>query len=144
MGRLVSQWANGYLEREGLARLTISILVITTAGCLAYTWGYAEGVHNTRTVLAASSKAATPLVLQQHSVVLQPPLPAADGSSGNGTVITAKKVHRRRPQKPATDMPVLPQGDAPASSASKQQQQQQQTQEPAASQGSTDAAAGGH
>lgn len=42
MGRLVSQWANGYLEREGLARLTISILVITTAGCLAYTWGYAE------------------------------------------------------------------------------------------------------
>jgi hypothetical protein len=42
MGRSVSQWANGYLEREGLARLTISILVITTAGCLAYTWGYAE------------------------------------------------------------------------------------------------------
>lgn len=33
---------NGCLEREGLARLTISILVITTAGCLAYTWGYAE------------------------------------------------------------------------------------------------------
>jgi hypothetical protein len=46
MGRSVSQWANGYLEREGLARLTISILVITTAGCLAYTWGYAEvGCH---------------------------------------------------------------------------------------------------
>lgn len=33
---------NGCLEREGLARLTISILIITTAGCLAYTWGYAE------------------------------------------------------------------------------------------------------
>ena len=38
----VSQWANGYLEKEGLARLTIAILVVTTAGCLAYTWGYAE------------------------------------------------------------------------------------------------------
>ncbi|WIA10472.1 hypothetical protein OEZ85_010663 [Tetradesmus obliquus] len=58
MGRLVSQWANGYLEREGLARLTISILVITTAGCLAYTWGYAEGVHNTRTRRRASSDSA--------------------------------------------------------------------------------------
>lgn len=42
MVRSMSQWMNNYLEREGIARLTISILVITTAGCLAYTWGYAE------------------------------------------------------------------------------------------------------
>jgi hypothetical protein len=31
-----------YVENEGLARLTITILAVTCIGCLAYTWGYAE------------------------------------------------------------------------------------------------------
>ena len=31
-----------YVENEGLARLTITILAVTCVGCLAYTWGYAE------------------------------------------------------------------------------------------------------
>jgi len=31
-----------YVESEGLARLTITILAVTCVGCLAYTWGYAE------------------------------------------------------------------------------------------------------
>jgi hypothetical protein len=35
-------WVNYQVEREGIARLTILILVLTTVGMLSYTWGYAE------------------------------------------------------------------------------------------------------
>ena len=31
-----------YIEQEGLARLTITILAMTCLGALAFTWGYAE------------------------------------------------------------------------------------------------------
>jgi hypothetical protein len=34
-----------YVEHEGLAKLTITILAVTCVGCLAYTWGYAEVRH---------------------------------------------------------------------------------------------------
>ncbi|GBF94740.1 hypothetical protein Rsub_07623 [Raphidocelis subcapitata] len=40
-----------YVEHEGLAKLTIQILALTCVGCLAYTWGYAEGIHNAHVVL---------------------------------------------------------------------------------------------
>jgi hypothetical protein len=51
----MSQWFQQYLEKEGLARLTITMLFITTAGCLAYTWGYAE-VRNFPTALLLISE----------------------------------------------------------------------------------------
>lgn len=35
-------WVNYQVEREGIARLTILILVLTTVGMLSFTWGYAE------------------------------------------------------------------------------------------------------
>ncbi len=35
-------WLNYQVEREGVARLTIFILLLTTVGMLSYTWGYAE------------------------------------------------------------------------------------------------------
>jgi hypothetical protein len=38
----VRQWATNFVEQEGLAKLTIMLLVVTSAGCLAYTWGYYE------------------------------------------------------------------------------------------------------
>lgn len=41
-------WAQNFVEGEGLARTTIFALFVTTIGCLAYTWGYYEGVHNTK------------------------------------------------------------------------------------------------
>jgi hypothetical protein len=85
-------------------------------------------------MMPSSSKAAVPLVLQQQTVVLQQPA-SSDGSSGNSTLITAKKVHRRRPRKSPIDMPIPPEGDAPASL-----EQQQQAGGP----DSTDADAGGH
>lgn len=37
-----SAWLNYQIEREGIARLTIFILLLTTVAMLAYTWGYAE------------------------------------------------------------------------------------------------------
>ncbi|KAF8068461.1 hypothetical protein HT031_002150 [Scenedesmus sp. PABB004] len=117
-GRL-SAWANGCLEREGLARLTISILVLTTVGCLAYTWGYAEGVHNANTVIAASAP-ATPVLFHAGAAEVKlplqdaAPLRLAEGSDGNDTALlhTAKRVHRRRARKAAPDdLPLLPPSD---------------------------------
>jgi len=35
-------WLNYQVEKEGIARLTIFILLLTTVGMLSYTWGYAE------------------------------------------------------------------------------------------------------
>jgi hypothetical protein len=35
-------WVNYQVEREGVARLTIFILLLTTVCMLSYTWGYAE------------------------------------------------------------------------------------------------------
>lgn len=35
-------WVNYQVEREGIARLTILILVLTTVCMLSFTWGYAE------------------------------------------------------------------------------------------------------
>jgi hypothetical protein len=33
---------HGFLEHEGLARSVVAILLMTTVGCLTYTWGYYE------------------------------------------------------------------------------------------------------
>lgn len=35
---MLLHWA----ETEGMARLTLMLLLLTTVGCLSYTWGYAE------------------------------------------------------------------------------------------------------
>lgn len=35
-------WVNSQVEKEGIARLTILILLLTTVAMLSYTWGYAE------------------------------------------------------------------------------------------------------
>lgn len=42
-------WINYQVEREGIARLTILILVLTTVGMLSFTWGYAEVSLNAAT-----------------------------------------------------------------------------------------------
>lgn len=118
------KWANTYLEREGLARLTISILIITTAGCLAYTWGYAEGVHNTQTIIGHHASTATPLLLhagpqpQQHLAgTVGAPVAAADAGStllDGGT----HHVHRRRARRSAPEDPAVATGGLPQAQGS--------------------------
>jgi hypothetical protein len=38
----LAAWANHQVEKEGIAKLTILILLLTTVGMLSFTWGYAE------------------------------------------------------------------------------------------------------
>jgi hypothetical protein len=38
----LSTLAQGFIEHDGVARLVIVMLLISTVGCLTYTWGYYE------------------------------------------------------------------------------------------------------
>lgn len=38
----LAAWVNHQVEKEGIAKLTIIILLLTTVGMLSFTWGYAE------------------------------------------------------------------------------------------------------
>jgi hypothetical protein len=42
MDKWFQNWFHNFVEHEGLARTVIVILVMTTVGCLTYTWGYYE------------------------------------------------------------------------------------------------------
>lgn len=35
-------WLHNYIENEGLAKLTLTLLAVTCLVCLSYTWGYYE------------------------------------------------------------------------------------------------------
>lgn len=44
-----------FVEHDGCARLTIIILFVTCVGCLSYTWGYYEGINNSKPLVIAET-----------------------------------------------------------------------------------------
>lgn len=44
-----------FVEHDGCARMTIVVLFVTAVGCLAYTWGYYEGINNAKPLLLPDS-----------------------------------------------------------------------------------------
>lgn len=42
---------NNFVEQDGCARTVIVLLLLTTVGCVSYTWGYYEGIANSQSNL---------------------------------------------------------------------------------------------
>ncbi|GLC44072.1 hypothetical protein PLESTB_000932400 [Pleodorina starrii] len=42
---------SNFIEQDGCARTVIVLLLLTTVGCISYTWGYYEGIANAQSNL---------------------------------------------------------------------------------------------
>ncbi len=68
-------YLNSFVESDGCARTTIVLLLLTTIGCMSYTWGYYEvGWHRPRRERGAAGTKAV-----RGTLTAIPPLtPAGD------------------------------------------------------------------